>query len=117
LEPGTGEKPKPGQNVFMSYSGYLSNGRLFDSNEAETARKFGIYDATREKMGLYRPMAFAFGRQMIPGFTEGLNRMSFGERAVLFIPSELGYGAQGAGDVIPPNADLIFEVTLKKTEN
>lgn len=117
LEPGNGEKPKPGENVFMSYSGFLSNGRLFDSNEAETAKKFGIFDATREKMGLYRPMAFAFGRPMIPGFTDGLNRMSFGERAVLFIPSELGYGAQGAGDVIPPNSDLIFEVTLKKTDN
>jgi peptidylprolyl isomerase len=51
---------------------------------------------------------------MIPGFIEGLNKMSYGDKAVLFIPSNLGYGAQGAGGVIPPNANIIFEVELIK---
>jgi len=49
---------------------------------------------------------------MIPGFIEGLDKMNFGDKAILFIPSNLGYGAQGAGGVIPPNANLIFEVEL-----
>ena len=49
---------------------------------------------------------------MIPGFIEGLEKLSFGDKAVLFIPSHLAYGAQGAGGVIPPNANIIFEVEL-----
>ncbi|MNL70268.1 FK506-binding protein [compost metagenome] len=49
---------------------------------------------------------------MIPGFIEGLEKLSFGDKAVLFIPSRLGYGEAGAGGVIPPNANIIFEVEL-----
>jgi FKBP-type peptidyl-prolyl cis-trans isomerase len=49
---------------------------------------------------------------MIPGFIEGIEKLSFGDKAVLFIPSSLAYGAQGAGGVIPPNANIIFEVEL-----
>ena len=45
-------------------------------------------------------------------FSEGVNKLKFGEKAVFFIPSNLGYGEQGAGDVVPPNANLIFEVEL-----
>ena len=46
---------------------------------------------------------------MIPGFIEGLEKLSFGDKAVLFIPAKLAYGAQGAGGVNPPNANIIFE--------
>ena len=49
---------------------------------------------------------------MIPGFIEGLEQLSFGDKAVIFIPSRLGYGAAGAGGVIPPNANIIFEIEL-----
>ena len=49
---------------------------------------------------------------MIPGFIEGLEKLSFGDKAVLFIPSKLGYGEAGANGVIPPNADIIFEIEL-----
>ena len=49
---------------------------------------------------------------MIPGFIEGLEKLSYGEKAILFIPSHLAYGAGGAGDVIPPNANIIFEIEL-----
>jgi len=49
---------------------------------------------------------------MIPGFIEGLEKLSFGDKAILFIPSHLAYGAGGAGDVIPPNANIIFEIEL-----
>lgn len=51
---------------------------------------------------------------MIPGFIEGIEQLSYGDKAVLFIPSKLGYGAAGAGGVIPPNANLIFEIELMK---
>ena len=51
---------------------------------------------------------------MIPGFIEGLLKMKMGEKAVFFIPANLGYGDQGAGDVIPPGANLIFEVEIKE---
>jgi peptidylprolyl isomerase len=49
---------------------------------------------------------------MIPGFIEGLEKLSFGDKAVIFIPSRLGYGEAGAGGVIPPNANIIFEIEL-----
>jgi peptidylprolyl isomerase len=49
---------------------------------------------------------------MIPGFIEGIKQMKMGEKAVLFIPSQIGFGEQGAGDAIPPNANLIFEVEI-----
>ena len=54
---------------------------------------------------------------MIPGFIEGLAKMSFDDKAVLFIPSNLAYGAQGAGGVIPPNTDLVFELELVEIVN
>ena len=49
---------------------------------------------------------------MIPGFIEGIENISFGDKAVLFIPSRLGYGEAGAGNVIPANANIIFEIEL-----
>jgi FKBP-type peptidyl-prolyl cis-trans isomerase len=49
---------------------------------------------------------------LIPGFIEGLEKLSFGDKATLFIPSHLAYGAAGAGDAIPPNANIIFEIEL-----
>jgi FKBP-type peptidyl-prolyl cis-trans isomerase len=59
------------------------------------------------------PFTFKIGKgEVIKGWDEGVMLMSLGEKAVLAIPSEAGYGAQGAGGVIPPNADLIFEVEL-----
>ena len=49
---------------------------------------------------------------MIPGFIEGVEQMAIGDKAVIFIPSKLGYGERGAGGVIPPNANIIFEIEL-----
>jgi FKBP-type peptidyl-prolyl cis-trans isomerase len=49
---------------------------------------------------------------MIPGFIEGIEQLSFGDKAVIFIPSHLAYGQAGAGNVIPPNANIIFEIQL-----
>ena len=97
----------------MKYSGFLAEGTLFDSSEEAVAKSFGKYDENRARQMGYRPMPYTVGTsQMIPGFTEGVKKMKLGDKAILFIPSKLGYGEQGAGNVIPPNADLIFEVEL-----
>lgn len=83
--------------VYTVYSGTLaSNGGQFDSSH---------------KRG--RPFTFTIGvGQVIRGWDEGVMQMSLGEKAMLHITSDYGYGAQGAGGVIPPNADLNFEVHL-----
>jgi peptidylprolyl isomerase len=112
-----GKKPAKGANVYIHYAGFLENGTLFDSSIEEVSKTFGKYDANRAAQNGYRPLPFQAGRKdgMIPGFIEGLEKLSFGDKAVLFIPSRLGYGEAGAGDVIPPNANIIFEIELLET--
>ena len=95
LEKGTGiRKPKPTDTVEVHYEGTLLNGFKFDSS----------YD---------RGYPISFGlNKVIKGWTEGVGLMVEGEKRLLIIPSELGYGAQGAGTDIPPNAWLVFKVEL-----
>lgn len=114
ISKGAGKKPVDGATLFIHYSGFLENGELFDSSIADVATAFGKFDQRRCDAKQYIPIPFEAGRKdgMIPGFIEGLSKMSFGDKAVLFIPSNLAYGAQGAGGVIPPNASIIFEVEL-----
>jgi cyclophilin family peptidyl-prolyl cis-trans isomerase len=109
-----GKKPTAGTNVYIHYAGFLENGSLFDSSIEEVAKTFGKYDPNRGAQGGYQPIPFQFGQKdgMIPGFIEGLEKLSFGDKAVIFIPSKLGYGEAGAGEVIPPNANIIFEIEL-----
>lgn len=110
---GTGKKPENGANVFIHYAGYLEDGSLFDSSYEDVNKTYGKFDQSRANQNGYRPMGAKAGSyQFIPGFIEGLNLMSIGEKATLFIPSNLGYGERGAGGVIPPNANIIFEVEL-----
>ncbi|MBK8068894.1 MAG: FKBP-type peptidyl-prolyl cis-trans isomerase [Rhodanobacteraceae bacterium] len=96
LTEGTGPKPKASDTVTVHYKGTLTNGKVFDSS----------YDRGE-------PISFPLDR-VIKGWTEGLQLMSVGSKYRLTIPSQLGYGAAGAGGVIPPNATLIFEVELLK---
>jgi peptidylprolyl isomerase len=111
---GCGKKPANGTKVFINYAGFLENGTLFDTSNPEIAQAFGKFDTQRAAQNGYSPIPFEIGSKgaMIPGFEEGLSKMNIGDKAILFIPSKLGYGENGAGNVIPPNANIIFEVEM-----
>lgn len=97
---GQGDVAKAGQHVQVHYTGWLyENG--------EQGRKF---DSSKDRG---QPFAFPLGAgHVIRGWDEGVQGMAVGGTRRLVIPSELGYGARGAGGVIPPNATLLFEVEL-----
>ncbi|MFC7773919.1 peptidylprolyl isomerase [Flavobacterium sp. GCM10027622] len=111
---GSGKKPADGSTVYVHYAGYFEDGTLFDTSYENVAAENGKLDLNRQAAKAYQPFPFQAGRKdgLIPGFLEGLEKMNLGDKALLFIPSNLGYGAQGAGGVIPPNANLIFELEL-----
>ena len=111
---GNGKKPANGTNFYFHYAGFFENGNLFDSSYENVSRDFGKFDQSRADQNGYQPFPFQAGKKegLIPGFIEGLEKMSFGDKAVVFIPANLAYGAQGAGDVIPPNTNLIFELEM-----
>jgi peptidylprolyl isomerase len=99
-QPGTGAAPKPGQTCVVHYTGWLyengAKGKKFDSS-----------------VDRGQPFAFPIGQhRVIAGWDEGVATMKTGGKRTLIIPPDLGYGARGAGGVIPPNATLIFEVEL-----
>ena len=111
---GACKKSANGSQVFIKYAGFLENGMLFDTSSQETAQTFGKFDSQRAAQNEYSPLPYEVGSKgkMIPGFEEGLSKLNIGDKAVLFIPSNLGYGENGAGNVIPPNANIIFEVEV-----
>lgn len=93
---GTGDTATAGQTVSVHYTGWLANGSKFDSSKDRND-----------------PFDFPLGgRQVIAGWDEGVQGMKVGGTRKLTIPPSLGYGARGAGGVIPPNATLVFEVEL-----
>ena len=98
--PGTGAEAKPGQHVHVHYTGWLYN-------DGVQGAKF---DSSRDRGD---PFAFSLGAGMvIKGWDEGVAGMKRGEKRILYVPAMLGYGSRGAGDVIPPDSNLIFEVEL-----
>ena len=113
-EKGSGKKPAIGSQIYIHYAGFLENGTLFDTSIEEVAKEFGKFDPARAQAQAYKPIEFKAGRKdgLIPGFIEGVEQLSYGDKAVLFIPSHLAYGATGAGGVIPPNANIIFEIQI-----
>jgi FKBP-type peptidyl-prolyl cis-trans isomerase len=116
LTEGSGAKPENGQYVLVNYSGWLEeSGELFDSNIKDMATLFDKFNHQRDAQGGYQPLPFEYSTEskVIPGFREGLLSMKVGDKKRFFIPSHLGYGEQGAGGgLIPPNADLVFEVEI-----
>ena len=111
---GNGKKPAIGSTVYIHYAGFLENGTLFDSSLEDVSKTFGKFDQGRADAKQYIPIPFQIGRKdgLIPGFIEGIEKLAIGDKAVIFIPSYLGYGESGAGDVIPPNTNIIFEIEL-----
>jgi FKBP-type peptidyl-prolyl cis-trans isomerase len=98
LKEGTGDAAKSGDTVEVHYTGWLKDGTKFDSSKD-------------------RDKAFEFelgAGRVIKGWDEGVAGMKVGGKRKLIIPPELGYGKRGAGNVIPPNAELTFEVELLK---
>lgn len=116
FEKGNGEKPKQGDKINVAYAGYFEDGRLFDTSLEDVATKYNVLNAQRKAANQYIPIPFEYGQKtgMIPGFIEGIEQLSIGDKAYIFIPSHLGYGEQGAGGVIPPNTNLIFELHISK---
>ena len=114
VQKGAGVKPADGATVYINYAGYLEDGSLFDSCIEEVAKIYGKFDQNRATQNGYQPFPFQAGKKdgLIPGFIEGVEQMAIGDKAVIFIPSKLGYGERGAGGVIPPNANIIFEIEL-----
>jgi cyclophilin family peptidyl-prolyl cis-trans isomerase len=114
---GTGAKPADGTTVYVHYAGYLEDGSLFDSSYEEVNKIYGKFDQNRATQNGYQPFPFQIGNKggLILGFLEGVGLLSFGDKATFYIPSKLGYGERGAGNVIPPNANIIFEVEILET--
>ena len=96
LEPGIGNSPLKGDKVSVHYKGSLTDGTVFDSSYQRN-----------------EPITFSLGvGQVIAGWDEGIMLLNKGSKAKFVIPSNLAYGSQGAGGIIPPNSTLIFEVEL-----
>lgn len=114
LQKGTGIRPVDGTTFYFNYAGYFEDGTLFDSSYEDISKLCGKYDANRAAQNGYRAFPFEAGKKdgMIPGFLEGLSLMSFGDKAIIYIPANLAYGERGAGGVIPPNTNLIFELEM-----
>jgi len=100
---GEGAVAKAGQHVSVHYTGWLHNDGASD-------KKGTKFDSSKDRND---PFAFGLGGgQVIKGWDEGVQGMKVGGKRTLVIPPQLGYGARGAGGVIPPNATLMFEVEL-----
>ena len=107
VTPGTGAEAKAGQTVRVHYTGWLYD-------PASTDHKGTKFDSSKDGN---EPFEFRLGAgEVITGWDDGVVGMKVGGTRILTIPPAMGYGARGAGGVIPPNATLLFEVELLDTK-
>jgi cyclophilin family peptidyl-prolyl cis-trans isomerase len=108
-----GVKPRNTDRVLINYAGFFEDGRIFDTSWAEVAKENNVYNEQRDQQGGYKPIEDAYNEtaRVVPGFREAMLNMNIGDKVRIFIPSYLGWGAQGSGP-IPPNANVIFDMEL-----
>lgn len=109
LSEGDGDIPQKGETVRVNYTGKLLDGTVFDTSIEEIAKSEGTFNPGRP----YEPYQFPLGAgAVIKGWDIGIGLLKAGTKAVLYVPSPIGYGDRGSGAIIPPNAILIFDVEL-----
>ena len=107
VKTGTGKEATPGKMVSVHYTGWL-----FDKSATDNKGK--KFDSSRDRSGNFT-FPLGVGR-VIKGWDQGVQGMKVGGQRTLIIPSSMGYGARGAGSIIPPNATLVFDVELMGVE-
>ncbi len=106
---GNGPKVAVGRNVAINYTGRLLDGTMFDSSVESDAREGGIYVDGRE----YSPLTYTVGKMnLIKGWEDGIMGQNEGSVLQIIMPSVLGYGSQGAGNLIPPYSPLVFDIEI-----
>jgi len=106
---GTGNNPVVGDTVVLNYTGALTNGKVFDTNLPEVAKKNNVFNPMRP----YEALRVRIGHTpVIQGWTEGLQLLKKGSKATFIIPSSLGYGERQQGNLIPAYAPLVFDVDV-----
>ena len=108
-----GKKPGSQDKALINCSGYFEDGRLFYSTVKEVEQEHNLYNEQKEQAGAYEPFPMIYNETatLVPGFREAMLNMNVGDKARIFIPSYLGYGANGRGP-IPPNTNLVFDLEI-----
>lgn len=112
IEKSDGDKPEFNDKVLVNYAGFFDNGKLFDSNIYSFIEE--VTNDPNIRAENFNPMEMDYTPEMrlIPGFREALLSMNHGDKLYVYIPSHLGYGSAGAGNAIPPNANLVFYIEM-----
>lgn len=109
LKEGTGDSPQPKDTAYAYYAGWLTDGKLFDTNIEAIGKKSDLYGNSKK----YKAFSFLVGlNQVIKGWEEGIRLMKKGGKTLFILPSTLAYGSRAMGNRIPSNSVLVFEVKL-----
>lgn len=114
LKKGNGNKPANGATVKVDYAGFFEDGSLFDSSIKNVEEGYGKLNKQKEMQNGYQPLPFVIGTKtgLIPGFIEGLEKLNYGDKAILFIPAKLAWGEQGFPPLIKPGTNVVFEIEI-----
>ncbi|WP_081979220.1 peptidylprolyl isomerase [Lacinutrix jangbogonensis] len=109
-----GTTPKSTDQVLVNCSAYFMNGNLLYTTYADVAKKMNAYDEKQDEGGAYKPFPMIFNQSagLVPGFREAMLRMNVGDKARVYVPSYLGYGAGGRPPKVPGNTDLYFDIEI-----